>query len=265
LQLSIDTDPIMQKPLATALLLAAVAITIVLLFLHDFAGQSADKRPSVFLYLIPAALLVLAGLVLVARNGFLAGIDLLNTMIGQIFSWSILVLTLAVCYEVFSRYVMNRPTAWAYDVSYILYGTLFMTAGAYALARNGHVRGDFLYRNWPPRTQAKMDLALYLLFYFPGIIALIYSGWEFSKFAWTLNERSAFSPDGPIVWPFKAVIPVVGVLMLLQGIVESIRCVQCIKTGEWPQRLHDVEEMEKLILEEAAAKAAAEERTAGAR
>jgi TRAP-type mannitol/chloroaromatic compound transport system permease small subunit len=255
----------MHKSFPTLAIVLAMAITVILLFMHDAAGQNAAGRPSAMLYLIPAALLTAAAGWLVIRNGFVSGIDQLNTIVGQLFSWSILVLTFAVCYEVFSRYVLNRPTAWAYDVSYILYGTLFMTAGAYALARNGHVRGDFMYRNWSPRTQAKMDLTLYILFYFPGIVALIYSGWQFSKMAWLLNERSAFSPDGPIVWPFKAVIPVVGVLMLLQGLVESIRCIQCIRTGEWPQRLHDVEEMEKLILEEAATKAAAESSTAGAR
>lgn len=184
----------------------------------------------------------------------LIAVDRLNTFIGKAFGWSVLVLTLAISYEVFSRYVMRQPTSWGYDVSYMLYGTLFMMAGAYTLSRNGHVRGDFIYRNWAPRTQAKMDLALYILFFFPGILALIYSGWGFAHFSWLLNERSSFSPDGPIIWPFKMLIPITGVLMLLQGVVETARCVICIRTGEWPQRLHDVEELEKLILEQAEAK-----------
>jgi TRAP-type mannitol/chloroaromatic compound transport system permease small subunit len=141
----------------------------------------------------------------------------------------------------------------------MLYGTLFMMAGGYTLARNGHVRGDFLYREWHPKTQAWTDLVLYVLFYFPGILALCYSGWDYARLAYLLNERSASTPDGPIIWPFKALIPVVGVLMLLQGLVEVARCIQCIKTGEWPPRAHDVEEMEKLILEEAEAKRLAEE------
>ncbi len=186
-------------------------------------------------------------------NAFLHGVDSLNSWVGKTFAWCIVLLTGAVCYEVFSRYVMGAPTDWAFDASYILYGTLFMMAGAYTLARNGHVRGDFLYRNWAPRTQARIDLALYVLFFFPGIIALIYSGWGFARLSQLLNERSSFSPNGPIIWPFKFIIPITGVLMLLQGIVESIRCILCIRDGEWPQRLSDVEEMEKLILEQAEA------------
>jgi TRAP-type mannitol/chloroaromatic compound transport system permease small subunit len=193
-------------------------------------------------------------------NAFLHGVDSLNTWIGKTFAWCIVLLTGAVCYEVFSRYVMGAPTDWAFDASYILYGTLFMMAGAYTLSRNGHVRGDFLYRNWPPRTQARIDLLLYVLFFFPGIIALIYSGWGFARLSQLLNERSSFSPNGPVIWPFKFIIPITGVLMLLQGIVESIRCVICIRTGEWPQRLSDVEEMEKLILEQAEADKARAER-----
>lgn len=183
-------------------------------------------------------------------------IDRMNTFIGKVFGWSILLLTLAVCYEVFSRYVMGAPTAWAFDASYMLYGTLFMMAGAYTLARNGHVRGDFLYRQWSERRQATVDLVLYFLFFFPGILALVYSGWNFAWFSYIINERSSFSPDGPIVWPFKFLIPITGVLLLLQGIVEVLRCVVCLRTGRWPERLHDVEEMEKLILEQAEAEKA---------
>jgi TRAP-type mannitol/chloroaromatic compound transport system permease small subunit len=126
-----------------------------------------------------------------------------------------------------------------------------MLAGAYTLSRNAHVRGDFLYRAWAPRTQAKLDLVLYILFFFPGILALAYSGFGFAKMAWLMNERSSASPNGPIVWPFKWIIPITGVLMVLQGVVETIRCVICIRTGEWPQRLHDVEELDKIMLEKA--------------
>lgn len=185
-------------------------------------------------------------------------IDLLSIWVGKTFAWCILLLTFAITYEVFCRYVLQAPTEWAYDASYMLYGTLFMMAGAYTLARNGHVRGDFLYRSWAPRTQARMDLVLYFLFYFPGILALIYSGWEYFHLSYLLNERSAASPNGPIVWPFKAIIPITGVLMLLQGIAEVMRCIVCLRTGDWPQRLHDVEEMEKLILEQAQARQASE-------
>jgi len=182
---------------------------------------------------------------------FLLFIDGISTWVGKTIGWGILILTFTTSYEVFSRYLFGSPTEWAFDVSYMIYGTLFMLAGAYTLARNGHVRGDFLYRAWSPTTQAKWDLALYLLFFFPGMLALIYSGFNFAKLSWLMNERSAASPNGPIVWPFKWVIPITGVLMVMQGVVETIRCWLCIKTGEWPQRLHDVEELDKIVLAQA--------------
>jgi TRAP-type mannitol/chloroaromatic compound transport system permease small subunit len=192
-------------------------------------------------------------------QSILLGVDRLNAFIGKLFAWCIVILMLAICYEVFRRYVLRDPTTWAYDVSLMLYGALFMMAGAYTLSRNGHVRGDFIYRKWTPRTQAKSDLVLYFLFYFPGILALIYSGWGYFYLSYLLNEHSSFSPEGPVIWPFKALIPITGVMMLLQGMVEVVRCWMCIRDGEWPQRLHDVEELEKVILDEAAAKAEAEE------
>ncbi|MBA1155922.1 TRAP transporter small permease subunit [Microvirga mediterraneensis] len=178
-------------------------------------------------------------------------IDRINTAIGKAVAWSIVALTFAVCYEVFSRYVLRSPTEWAFDASYMLYGLLFMVAGPYALARNNHVRGDFLYRNWAPRRQAGLDLVLYFLFFFPGILALIYAGLPFMQMSWMMNEHSMNSPNGPPIYPFKALIPIVGVLMALQGLAEVIRCVACLRSGEWPPRLHDVEETEKLILEQA--------------
>jgi TRAP-type mannitol/chloroaromatic compound transport system permease small subunit len=184
---------------------------------------------------------------------FLLTIDRISNAIGKTFAWSIVVLTFAIVYEVFSRYMFRAPTTWAFDASYILYGTLFMMAGAYAMARNGHVRGDFLYRNFAPRTQATFDLVLWLIFFYPAMIAMIWMGWGFFQQSYFQNERSAFSPQGPVIWPFKFLIPLVGCLMSLQGIAEVIRCVLCIRDGEWPQRLNDIEEMEKLILERAAA------------
>ena len=177
-------------------------------------------------------------------------VDRVSTFVGQFFAWSILLLTFAVSYEVFSRYVFRRPTDWAFDASYILYGMLFIMAGAYALSRNAHVRGDFLYRAWRPRTQARMDLLLYVLFFFPGIIAFIYSGYGFAAQSWVTHEHSAYSPDGPPIYHYKTLIPATGVLLLLQGVVEVIRCLVCLRTGAWPQRLHDVEELEKVILEQ---------------
>jgi TRAP-type mannitol/chloroaromatic compound transport system permease small subunit len=183
----------------------------------------------------------------------LFAVDEVSTFIGKAAAWAIVVLTLAICYEVFARYILQAPTMWAFDVSYMLYGILFMLAGPYALARNGHVRGDFLYREWAPVTQARLDLVLYFVFFFPGILALCYAGFTFANFSWFIFERSANSPNGPYVFPFKSLIPLVGGLMVIQGLAEVVRCVLCIRTGEWPQRLHDVEETEKIILEQAEA------------
>jgi TRAP-type mannitol/chloroaromatic compound transport system permease small subunit len=181
----------------------------------------------------------------------LHGIDQVSTSVGKMAAWSILILTFAMCYEVFSRYLLESPTEWAFDVSYMLYGVLFILAGPYALARNAHVRGDFLYRQWPPRRQAAIDLVLYGLFFFPGILALCWAGYKFAAFSWAIKEHSSNAPNGPPLYHFKSLIPLVGGFMVLQGLAEVTRCFQCLKTGEWPQRLHDVEETEKLILEEA--------------
>jgi TRAP-type mannitol/chloroaromatic compound transport system permease small subunit len=181
---------------------------------------------------------------------FLFFIDALSTWIGKMFAWLILVLTLSMTYEVFVRYSLNAPTTWAFDFSYISYGALFLMAGAYTLSRNGHVRGDFLYRKWQPRTQAKLDLVLYVLFFLPGILALVYAGWKFAAFSIQFQEKSIFSPAGIPVFPLKTLIPVTGFFMLIQGIAEIIRCMLCIRDGAWPQRLHDVEEMESVILHE---------------
>jgi TRAP-type mannitol/chloroaromatic compound transport system permease small subunit len=183
-------------------------------------------------------------------------VDRVSTIVGQFFAWSILLLTFAVSYEVFSRYVLGAPTEWAFDASYILYGVLFIMAGAYALSRNAHVRGDFLYRAWSQRRQAGMDLALYLLFFFPAIIAFIYSGYGFAAQSWFSHEHSAYSPSGPPIYHYKTAIPATGILLLLQGVVEVVRCLICLRTGGWPRRLHDVEEIEKLILEQRAAREA---------
>ena len=179
---------------------------------------------------------------------FVFFIDAISTWVGKLFAWCIVILTLVVSYEVFVRYVLGKPTTWAYDVSYIMYGTLFMMAGAYALARNSHVRGDVLYRFLPVRVQAGIDLVLYILFFFPGILALIYSGYGFAAFAWLIKERSSFSPDGPPLYHFKSVIPLAAFFLALQGIAETIRSAVALRTGAWPQRPHDVEELEKEII-----------------
>jgi TRAP-type mannitol/chloroaromatic compound transport system permease small subunit len=181
---------------------------------------------------------------------FLLFIDSLSTWVGKAFAWLILLLTFGVSYEVFVRYVLNRPTTWAFDVSYITYGALFLMAGAYTLSRNGHVRADVLYRFWRPRTQATVDLALYVVFFLPAVLAFMYSGWNYAQMSIRFREVSIFSPAGVPVFPLKALIPVTGVLLLLQGIAEMIRCVLCIRSGQWPQRLHDVEETEARLVRE---------------
>jgi TRAP-type mannitol/chloroaromatic compound transport system permease small subunit len=145
---------------------------------------------------------------------------------------------------VFKRYILNAPTAWIFDLDAMLYGTLFMMCGAYTLAQNGHVRGDFLYTNFKPRTQAWLDLALYFLFFMPGIVALVYAGYDYALDSWRINEHSNVTANGPPVYPFKMVIPVAGALVLVQGIAEIARCVICIRTGEWPVRAKDVEEID---------------------
>lgn len=177
-------------------------------------------------------------------------IDLLSAWVGKSFGWLILVLTLGVSYEVFMRYLLNAPTAWAFDMSYITYGALFMMAGAYTLSRNGHVRADIFYRLWAPRVQATVDLVLYLIFFFPAVVAFIWAGWNFARMSVMFKELSIFSPAGVPVFPLKALIPVTGVMLFIQGCADVIRCLVCIRDGAWPQRLHDVEEMESAILSE---------------
>jgi TRAP-type mannitol/chloroaromatic compound transport system permease small subunit len=171
-------------------------------------------------------------------------VDRLSTWVGQAFSWLIVGLTLLISWEVFSRYVLGRPHAWAFDAMIMLYGTLFMMAGAYTLSKNGHVRGDVLYGYFRPRTQAAVDLILYLLFFMPGVVALVWAGYSFAAESWAINEHSNITSDGPPVYPFKTVIPVAGAFLLLQGITEIIRCVICLQQGRWPARAGDVEEVD---------------------
>jgi TRAP-type mannitol/chloroaromatic compound transport system permease small subunit len=181
---------------------------------------------------------------------FIYFVDSLSAWVGKAFAWLILVLTFGVSYEVFVRYALRAPTTWAFDFSYITYGALFLMAGAYTLSRNGHVRGDVIYRLWPQRTQAVIDLVLYILFFFPAILAFMYSGWNFALFSIRFFEVSIFSPAGVPVFPLKALIPVTGVFLFLQGAAEVMRCIIAIRDGRWPPRLHDVEEMETMILHE---------------
>ena len=177
-------------------------------------------------------------------------IDRVSTWVGQAFSWLIVVLTLFVSWEVFSRYALDKPHAWAFDAMAMMYGTLFMMAGAYTLAKNGHVRGDVLYGFFRPRTQATIDLVLYIVFFIPGVIALTYAGYFYAAESWAINEHSNVTADGPPVYPFKTIIPIAGAVLLAQGLVEIVRCVVCLHQGVWPSREQDVEEVDVEKLKE---------------
>ncbi len=171
-------------------------------------------------------------------------IDRFNTWIGQLFGWLVLALTLFVSFEVFSRYVLSNPHAWAFDMMNMLYGGLFMMAGAYTLSKNGHVRGDVLYGFFPPRLQAGLDLILYILFFIPGVVAMFWAGYYFAAESWAITEHSNITANGPPIYPFKAIIPLAGFCLLLQSFVEMVYCVRCLRDGKWPSRDKDVEEVD---------------------
>lgn len=184
--------------------------------------------------------------------GFITFADKLSAWFGKAFAWLIILMTFGVSYEVVVRYVFNSPTPWSLDVSYIMYGTLFMVGGAYTLSRNGHVRGDFLYRLWKPQTQAKLDLLLYILFFFPGVTALVLSGWKYSSRSWGYTEVSVNSPAGIPIFQFKSIIVLAGILLFIQGIAQIFRCILCIREGYWRTAEEDVVETEDLLMAEAA-------------
>jgi TRAP-type mannitol/chloroaromatic compound transport system permease small subunit len=177
-------------------------------------------------------------------------IDKVSTFVGHTFSWLIISLTFMITWEVVSRYAFDNPHPWAFDVMIMMYGSLFMMAGAYTLSKNGHVRGDVLYGFFSPRVQASLDLLLYFLFFIPGVFALAWAGYNFAGDSWAINEHSNVTADGPPVYPFKMVLPLAGAFLLLQGVVEIVRCVICIREGEWPSREHDVEEVDVEKLKE---------------
>lgn len=175
--------------------------------------------------------------------------DRLSMWVGRAFAWAILVMTFGVTYEVFVRYALRDPTSWAFDISYMMYGTMFMMAGAYALSRDTHVRADFIYRLWQPRTQAKVELVLYFLFFFPGILALIFAGWRYAARSWGYGEVSVYSPAGVPIYHFKMVIVAAGILLLIQGIAQVFRCILCMRTNSWLRATEDVQELEKVLME----------------
>lgn len=211
---------------------AAAGLIATLAVLNDAtAGDIPDAHPEVLM------------------QRFLLTIDHISIFFGKLFGWSIVLLTGVVCFEVFMRYVMGNPTTWAYDFGYILYGTLFIMAGAYALATHSHVRADVLTRFASVRKQAAIEFVLYIFFFFPAVLALAYAGYHFAEMAYRVGERSPYSPAGPLLWPFKGLIPFAGVLLTLQGVAETIRAFIAMRTGKWPERVHDVREIGEEELE----------------
>jgi TRAP-type mannitol/chloroaromatic compound transport system permease small subunit len=176
--------------------------------------------------------------------------DSLSAWFGKAFAWCIMVMTVGVGYEVVVRYVFHAPTVWAFDLTYMMYGTMFMMAGAYTLSRDGHVRGDFIYRLWRPRTQATVELVLYFLFFFPGVIALVVSGWRYVSRSWRYLEVSTMSPANIPIYQFKTVIIAAGILLVIQGVAQVFRCIITIRTGVWPTPEEDVEELEDVLIKE---------------
>jgi TRAP-type mannitol/chloroaromatic compound transport system permease small subunit len=177
--------------------------------------------------------------------------DAVSAGFGKAFAWLIIAMAFGTGYEVFVRYVLNSPTPWALDVSFIMYGSLFMMGGAYTLSRGGHVRGDFIYRLWRPQTQAKVDLILYIFFFFPGVMALIISGWKYASRSWGYGEVSINSPAGIPIYQFKTVIVAAGILLFIQGIAQVCRCIHCMRTGDWIPPDDDVKETEDLLMRKA--------------
>ncbi|CAP42904.1 TRAP transporter small permease subunit [Bordetella petrii] len=171
-------------------------------------------------------------------------VDRLSTFVGQAFAWLIVVLTVHICWEVMARYLFNTPSAWAFDLQLMYYGVLFMMAGAYTLAKNGHVRGDILYGFLPARVQAGLDIILYIAFFIPGVVAMVWAGWYYAGESIAIREHSSLMANGPPIYPFKAFIPIAGAFLLLQGLAEIARCVLCLRHGAWPSRAEDVEEVD---------------------
>lgn len=189
-------------------------------------------------------------------RSFIFAIDKFSQWVGHAFAWCIMAMTFGVGYEVFVRYVLRDPTSWAFDLSFILYGSLFIMSGAYTLSRGGHVRADVFSRRWVPRTQATIEIVLYFIFFFPAVLALVIAGWGYGYEAFAIREVSVNSPVGVPIWPLKLLIPAAGVLLTLQGIAEVLRAIICLREGAWPPRMHDVEELEEQLIHIHAAESA---------
>ena len=235
---------------AVAAVAATTGLVTIVLFLFWIGRFDTDLRGmmeiGLWITLIAALAMVLAAIV--ARlDPFLLFVDRLSMWSGKTFAWTVIILTFGVGYEVFVRYVLRDPTSWAYDISYMMYGSMFLMAGAYTLSRDGHVRGDVIYRLWPVRVQGAIDLVLFVTFYFPGVMALIYSGFIYARMSFMFKESSVFSPAGVPIYQLKALIPVAGIILFLQGISELVRCVRAIRTGVWTPRYQDIEEMDSAL------------------
>ncbi|MEM8552424.1 MAG: TRAP transporter small permease subunit [Pseudomonadota bacterium] len=177
--------------------------------------------------------------------------DKTSAWVGRAFAWCIILMTFGVAYEVVVRYVFRNPTAWAFDISYMMYGSLFMMAGAYTLSRDGHVRADVFYRLWPVRVQAGVELVLYIIFFFPGVLALVFAGWKYAARSIRFQEVSVMSPAGVPIFQFKVIIVAAGVLLVIQGIAQVFRCILALRRGAWPARESDVEELETQLIKDA--------------
>ena len=174
--------------------------------------------------------------------------DRLSISMGKAFSWCIVILMGGTCYEVFMAYALNAPTLWNFDFSLQMYGAIFMMAGAYCLSTESHVRGDVIYRLFKPRIQGYIDLVLYFIFFFPGVIALAFYGYEYAALAWKIKETSWSSPAQIQIYMVKSMIPAAGILLIIQGISEVFRSIICIQTGQWPARLVVAEETEQVLM-----------------
>ncbi len=179
---------------------------------------------------------------------FIYSIDKMSSWVGKAFAWCIMIMTIGITYEIFVRKMLRAPTPWAFDMSYIMYGALFMMAGAYALSRDSHVRADIFYRLWKPRAQATLEIVLYFAFFFPGILAFIFAGWKYGLFSYSFRETSINSPADVPIFQLKMIIPAAGLFLLFQGLAQVMRCIYCLRNGHWPPLLHDVEETETMLM-----------------
>lgn len=158
-------------------------------------------------------------------------IDGFTDWTGTIISWLSVPLVLGVAYEVAARYLFNAPTVWAYDMTYMLYGTLFMLGAAYALHKGAHIRTDFFWEKFSTRKKGWIDAISYVVFFFPSLIMLFLISWHEFHYAYAINETSDQTPWRPVLWPFKFVVPLACLLLLIQGVSELLKSIYMVRTG----------------------------------